>query len=230
MIRTFLFLLLSMPILTFSQIAPEINGTIDELNFSLNKSRDIIAEEVDGSPYLNEAFVPAKISNITKTQLIRFNVVENRIEVQVDDEKIKYLSLTQNYLIKLMDASQKEYVTASYIDEDGKTSTTFFEKIYADDKFRLYKKEGIKYIPRKKAASSYEQDVPARLHRLKDDYYTTDFLNSTQKLIKVPEKKKNLAGFFGNKSKEIGKLMKKEKLKLDKGEDLISILKIYFQD
>ncbi len=80
-------LLLSLLSLSLSgQIHQDRNGDIDELVFYIS-TVNTEYDKAEGSRYLNATFVPARINGLTETQFIRFNVVENTIELKKNDGK-----------------------------------------------------------------------------------------------------------------------------------------------
>lgn len=212
-----------------AQLQQVNNGSIDDLVFFVSTNTKIYDKEAKGSRYLNEEFIPARINTIKEVQLIRFNAVENTIELKDSKDKILILSKSYDYSIKLLDGSNKLYETHSYIDEDGAKAISFFEKIYTTEKYALYLKERIIYKPGKKATSSYEQDLPGKFKKGNTIFYVTDLNPKNTGLIAVSKKKKTLSVLFQKQAKTIDKFIKKEGLKMDKKEDIISILNFYFE-
>ncbi|MGB5819464.1 MAG: hypothetical protein WBG90_08245 [Saonia sp.] len=210
-----------------AQIQQINNGSFNELIFFVGISNPEY-DNAEGSRYLDKEFVLAKINDIKKAQLIRFNVVENSIEVMKEGGKIMYLSQSHPYTIKLLGGSNKVYETKPYIDDNGAKNTSFFEKVHVDERYTLYRKERIKYVPKKIAKSSYDQDVPAKFVNVNDHFYMTDFKSKSSELIEIPRKKKSFLNFFKDSSNKLDKFVKKEKLKFENTDDLIKILDFYF--
>ena len=74
------------------------NGANTELYFN----RAVMAptyNEVIGSPYLYEDFLPAKVNNIPNTHFIRFNVFDNNIEYKGQDNIIYAMAKSYDYVI-----------------------------------------------------------------------------------------------------------------------------------
>lgn len=201
-----------------------------ELTFYVKSNNTLYDDEAKGSRYLNEKFVPAKINAVKETQLVRFNVVENTIEIKGENDAILTLSKSYAYSIALLDGSNTTYETHSYITQDGKKEVSFFEKIYTTELYALYLKERIIYNPGKKAKSSYEQDTPGKFLKGNTIFYVADLTSKKEGLLTIPKKKKNLSSIFFDQTKSVEKFIKKEKLKLDKKEDLIEIMNFYFNE
>ncbi|MFS4493860.1 hypothetical protein [Maribacter sp. 2308TA10-17] len=211
-----------------AQIQQTNNGSLNELVYYVGTNTKKYDDEAEGLRYLTEQFTPATINGITETQLVRFNVVENTIEIKDENNKVLTLSQSYDYTVKLLDGSNKTYETHSFIDENGNKSITFFEKLYGNENFRLYLKERIIYIPAKKSTSSYEQDVPGKFKKGNTIFHITDFISNSSILIEVPKKGKKLAILFKDQAKYMEKFIKHEKLKTDQKEDLIKIFNSYF--
>ena len=212
----------------YAQIQQVNNGHFDELVFYVGTNTAEYDDEAEGSPYLNEKFIPARINGIEETQFVRFNAVENTIELK-DEDKVLTLSKSYDYVIQLLDSSEKRYETHSFINEDGTTGSSYFEKLHSSDKFALFLKERIIYTPSKKAKSSYEQDVPGKFKKGNTIFYVTDLGLTNDSLLEIPKKKKTLSSLFKGKSKSVEKFIKKEKLKMNKKEDIIAILNFFFR-
>ncbi|MEL6917237.1 MAG: hypothetical protein AAFO99_05845 [Bacteroidota bacterium] len=185
-------------------------------------------DNAEGSRYLNEEFVLAKINSISKVQPVRFNLIENSIEIRKEDGTIMSLSQSYDYTIKLVDGSKKEYETKRFKNENGDIKTSFFEKIHATENYALYFKERIRYIPKKPAKSSYDQEVPAKFVKGISKFYMAFSKSESQELIEIPRRKKDFLKTFMDKDGTMEKFLKKEKLKFDKKEDLVKLLDFYF--
>jgi len=224
-----IFFLLFVNITANAQIQQVNNGRLDELVFYVGTNTIEYDKEAEGSPYLHEAFIPAKINGIEKTQFVRFNAVEGTIELK-DNDQILTLSPSYNYTIKLLDGSNKTYETYSFTNYGSITTTSFFEKLYTSEKFSLFLKERIIYSPPKKAKSSYDQDVPGKFKKGNTIFYVTDLDGNSDALFEISKKKKNRSNLFKDQSKLVENFIKKEALKMNKKEDLIALLNFYFKN
>ncbi|MEX0291330.1 MAG: hypothetical protein AB3N14_19660 [Flavobacteriaceae bacterium] len=211
-----------------AQIQNVQNQTLQDLQYYVRTNNPAYAA-AEGSRYLQDDFVPAKINGILKTQLVRFNVPDNVVEVKKIDGEIMALSFSEGYIIRLQDGSGKIYETQSVINEDDKKETTFLELKYQDDNFKLYLKENINFTAAKKARSGYEPAKPAKFTKGVNTYYVLGVPSGSKAIIALPKKKKNFYQFFGKHAKTIEKKAKSEKLSLKNGEDITGILKAYFE-
>jgi len=220
-------LLLLIPLLSLGQLQNfGRHASLNELSFvadKLNKAYD----EADGSRYINTEFVLAKINNINELKLVRFNVVENTIEVKQNDDRIMTLSNAYSYVVRLADGTEKVYETLPYTAEKNKTKTTFFEVVYTNEFYGLYRKENIKFIPKKTVRSGFETPENAQFIKRKPDFYMADFRTRSEELVQLPRKRKLLNKVFKEHYKVIDQFVKKEGLDLGKENDLIKMLNFY---
>lgn len=212
----------------FAQIQNQQLNRLSDLEFYVRTNNPSYST-AEGSRYLNEAFLPAKINGIQKTQLLRFNVPDNIVEVKNSKNEIMALSFKKGYTIKILDGLFKVYETHEYLDKDGKKQTTFFEKLYEEGNFKLYLKENIKFIPAKKAKSGYEPAKPATFSKENDTFYTSGFNSDGELLTSLPKKRKQLIPLFGEHAQAMEKKIKSEKLNLKEKEDLTTLFKAYLK-
>ncbi|WP_312075210.1 hypothetical protein [Chryseobacterium sp.] len=156
--------------------------------------------DFDGSPYLEDKFLPSKIEGEDGTHLLRYNIYNDEIVLRKDDEYFKvpkegleYFNIDNKYNIVLIDG--KYYVQVSDI----------------VNKYSVLKKESVRFIDAKPSENSYDQARKARFVKNRPDYFLYDRNNG--KLI--PFKKNDLEIAFSDKKDLIGKISKKNKLKSD---------------
>lgn len=216
------FLLLNLTI--YGQI--ELRGNLGDVYYSADLYKTKY-NSPGGSPYLNENFTPAKINDISITKLVRFDAFESRVEIMVDDNKVVILPDSEPYTITLLDGSDKVFITKGYIDEKGIAKTSFFELIANNENYRLYLKEEIKFEKAVKE-QGYQEGKPAMFKKQKETYYISDIKGHSDQLLKIPYKSKNFLELFPDHSKKLKTFIKENKLKIDKGDDLIEIFEFYF--
>ena len=203
------------------------NGPNTELYFT-RAVKAPTYNEVIGSPYLYDKFVPAKVNEIEITHFIRFNVFDNSIEYKGDNDKVYSMTKSYDYIIKLMDGSNKIYETHDFEKAKKEIGNTFFERIYVDEKFALYLKEMIEYTPEKLARNSFETNKPAKFIKTKGDYYFQNLYSDTPVLLKLPKREKQFLKMFNDQATLVKDFIKKEGLHIEKGKDLIRVLRFYF--
>ena len=211
----------------YSQLQQPNNSSLQDLAFFIDVNNKKYAN-AEGSKYIFEEFKLAKIEGLEGSHLVRFDPVDNIIQLKKEENKILSLSKKYQYKINLLDGSGN-YETHQYINPDGKIENTFFEKRYTSSQFSLFKKHRIKFQPSKPAKSSYEPETSARFIKLDDFYYLMDQTDNPGHLVEIPKKKKALLNFFGKKSGEVSKFIKMQKLNTDSEKDLIKIIDYYFR-
>ena len=203
------------------------NGATTELFFN-KPIGSTTYDEVIGNPYLYEHFVQAEINGLKKTYFVRFNLDNNNIEFKDKDGVTMILNKSFDYSIHLLDGSNKEFETHSYVDDKGTTVKTFFEKAHVNKKYGLYIKAHVVYTPVKIAKNSFEQNKPGKFTKVKGSFYYKDLTKENTTLIEIPKREKLFLKQFGEQSNKLKMFTKKEKLKVDNKTDLVRILNYYF--
>ncbi len=183
-------------------------------------------DKAEGSPYSNESFIPVKLDYLDKTQLLRFNLVDDIIELKSKSGKNLVIDLQKDFKIELLDGSKKCYYTGSYSDESIE-KRSFFELVKETESFRLFKKERKKFIEKPKV-EAYQDEKYARFIAVNDLFYISDFKSNSSQLLALPRKKKRFVAFFEEKGKLVEKFIKTEKLDIKEQADLIQIMDFLF--
>lgn len=182
-----------------------------------------VNEKAEGSRYITEGFSPAIINNSAITYAVRYNAVDDLMELRDENSKILIIDKNKEYIIKFNDGSNKLYQTVTY--KDGKRG--FAISIWVDEnKNGLFIKEKIKFSPEKPKIGYDLANNPAKYARVKDAFYMRDGENSPLKELSS-NKKKFLTAFKG-KEKKVQNFIKKENLKINNKEDLMKIMLFYF--
>ncbi len=92
---------------------------------------------IEGSPYLQDDFLPATINDLNKTQFVRFNAVDYEVEAKTS-KGIMRLDLKKEYTITMLDGSDKKYVVGSFMNEEENIKRTFFEVLDSIGSRTLY--------------------------------------------------------------------------------------------
>lgn len=160
-------------------------------------SFDLRSKELVGSIYINEDFLPAKLSNSQDQYLIRYNAYQDEMEVEKNG-KSYHLSKNLNYSINF-EGINKTYQVYNYL---GKKETIpgFFVVLYNGDNISLLIKEKIKFYEEVKSKTGYDKYKPPTLKRVNDEFYI-GYKNSSAK--ELPSKKKDILSLFASKANEI---------------------------
>jgi hypothetical protein len=211
--------LLFLSIAIYSQ-QKNIENVLDN-NYTVVPTFDVRSNGLLGSSYINEQFLAVKLVNTDKTYLMRYNAYKDEMEFEKDG-KLFYLTKVYDFSITF-EGSNKVYQVFSYQEIKG-TKDGYFVALSKGDKVSLLLQEKIKYFDGVKARSSYTEDKPASLKRIKDKLYI-GYKNNTAS--ELPNRKKDLLKLFSSKSTEIEAYAKKNNLGFKNTEDLIEIFKYY---
>lgn len=213
--------LLFLPISIFSQEVLEIKGNIVEIGIFTEVQNDGLSN-IEGTPYLNNEFVPAKINDFKKTQLIRINSLNQIFEVKTTHDKTIMLDLKYDYKIQLLDGSNRIYHSAYYFNASSKIKS-FFEVLKKTNQYVLYQQEQKKYV-KAQEEGSYQKKLPARIVDQEPRYFISDFKDKSENIIELPHKRKAFLRFFKNHKQKIDMYLKKNKLNHKKASDLIAFI------
>ncbi|WP_179353106.1 hypothetical protein [Winogradskyella vidalii] len=178
---------------------------------------------VQGSPYLEEEFLPAKIQigDESKVYGVRYNAYDDIIELKNEsDETIGLNESISNVSIAFL-KNNKLYRPYKYINPDNDTVNNKKGYFVVEDdtgEKPLLLKEKVVFIEAKEPKSGYDDVKPAKFKRMNDEFYT---LNNEGVAVNLPKNKKKLAKIFPNNSKKILNFIKSNKIKTSKREDLI---------
>lgn len=181
---------------------------------------------IEGSPYLQDDFLPATINDLNKTQFVRFNAVDYEVEAKTS-KGIMRLDLKKEYTITMLDGSDKKYEIGSFMDEEENIKRTFFEVLDSIGSRTLYKRKRKKFI-RKQKKQAYQDDKRDKFVVVNNAYYLLNLNTHDNNFIEIPRKKKKFYNFFANHSKQVAQFVKKDKLDISNEDDLVRILAYYF--
>ncbi len=178
----------------------------------------------EGSPYLYPEFVPARIDAIAKTQLIRFDAFQGRVELMADAGRNLVLPADRSFEIRLLDGSDRLFRTHSYTGPKGEEKNSFFEVLAETDQYVLYKREDVAFRKEKKA-EGYSPYRPARFEATGPVFYLMD---QEGNLRELPTRNKDFIRFF-EKEDQVREYLKANRPDLESAEDLRAFLRVYYQ-
>jgi len=207
----------------FSQKGNSINNAISDISDVFRYQKNMEYEDYDGSPYLNHHFFLGTINNTNENKIysfqLRYNIYEDKMEIQKDDESIVNLAKEDYFNVLILG---EKFVLTTY-EINGEKNVGYLELLFDKNNLILYRKHTRTLISAKKAKSSYEEDKPAKFVTSESFYFKSKDNNT----ILLSKKKKDFLKSFESKSTEIASFMKENKLKNSKKEDLIKILTYY---
>lgn len=226
LLNLFLFILVTS---LSAQVVQVNNNTLEIGTLQLEEVNKGLDKNVEGSPYISDTFIPAKINAIKKTHFVRLNAIHSTLEVKIATNKIVVLNTKNNFDIQLLDGSRRRYTSVNCTNENGKMVNAILEVISENAKYSLYKKEQKKFIKAKKGGA-YTDKESSRYVIAPSIYYLSAIKKGTIKVIEIPSKKKKFFALFDENSEKLNRFVKQEKLSISKSEDLIKILNFHFEN
>lgn len=188
-------------------------------------SRGKISQKVPaktmGSPYLNKTFFPAKVGNVTKVALMRYDAYNDEFEFINAKNDTLVLNKTETFNNITFSHSKIKYQLVDYTNKKGDPINGYLINLHENNVFTLYKKQTITYTKEQVAERPFEPSSPAKFESGKDIF----FLKNKDKGIEVfPSNKKGLLKLFPEKKIELEAFIKKEDIDFDKEADMIKVI------
>lgn len=171
--------------------------------------------DVQGTKYLNENFILAKIDDYVKDFPLRYNAFDNEFEYKENIASIIKLDKIYN---KITFVTGQTFILIPYKDLNNNTKQEYIELVHASGNI-LFKTNKIKYIEAKEPVNGYDSAKPAKYLPAESSY----ILKYKDQYFEIPKKAKELENLFPEKSNELKSFIKSNKLKLDKEESLIKL-------
>ncbi|WP_319229399.1 hypothetical protein [Draconibacterium orientale] len=189
-----------------------------------NKPSPTIAQyKIEGSPYLDDAFVNGTIYTTAKTQVpdvpLRYNIYNDNLEFKTSDGTI--LELAHPETVERAKLGETEMIFTNYLTTTNSTRKGFF-KLLAEGDLTLLAKPDIFYQEAKEEAA-YKEAQPPKFIPKPDEYYMQ---KPGAPAIKI-RKSKDMDELIDQHQKEIDVYIKKNKIKFKNAEDLTQLVQYY---
>lgn len=184
----------------------------------------VLNESVEGSPYINEEYLPAKISAAEgNTFYVRYNALRDEFEVKGQNNTAYALNRYRRDIVVEVVPLNKKYQVFGYMDENLNENFGYFVFLSDSEKDAvILKKERITFIGEKLAVTSYDTPRSARYKRWSDKFYIK---TKDSKLVKeLPRGKRAIAKLFPKQKDVIFNYMKENKIKTSREEDLVQLM------
>jgi len=220
--RIFTFIGIIISVITNAQIeVHKIDLTSSGALFRNPDFNKLELKKIEGSPYLNKDFVLAEISGVPQKILVRYNILNDLIEVQFDNKQNYNLTKEEPYsTISPINQSNKIKLLR-YINKEGEIFG-YLTEIYVSDKLVVYRKDQVKLQKAKEAISTYHEASPAKFIKLNPEFYWNLHNN---KITLIPKNKKSLIELFPNKKENITNFIKENKIDFDDEKGIIELSK-----
>lgn len=171
---------------------------------------------VKGTVFIDEKFMPAKLSDSDTPVLVRYNAVDDEFE---ENNSLKQttgtLPKTDGQIITFT-GSGKAYTLQQYKTDDNEVIDGYLNVI-SNGKVKIYKRERIFLQEGKQSKNSYQSAKAPEYKRASDEFYVL-LPGSTQ--ANFFDGKKDFAKLIPGKEKEVLDYIKTNKLDLEKDADL----------
>jgi signal peptidase I len=209
-----------------AQIGPSYEASIAEIRNAkfIEKiaygERKLTYADIEGSPYYNADFLPARFGNSSVVLPIRYDSFKGTIEIskngdvyEVPNENIVKDSPLSKFTF------EKSHEILILVDTHDDLSGYFFELVAG--KNQLLKKIIVEFKPEVPAPNHLISGIPARFEKQTPNY----FIKTDKDFIKIPKNGEDfLSRYFPENKDEINDFIKKNKIKLRKEADLIKLV------
>jgi len=173
---------------------------------------------VKGTPYLTDFFVPVTIYPDDDLFFVKYNAVDDEMEVKLSATKTIILDNSFKKYTIIFNESKEKFVT---LNEVGKNKPSYFIELKKTDNVSLYKKKTKDFIQATKATDNYSKDKPARFSKIEEIFYVQ--LIPEGSVQEISKKKKTFLKLFQNNQDDIKNYIGKNKIKLNKEDDLVKL-------
>jgi hypothetical protein len=174
------------------------------------------SDPAQGSMYINDKYLPAKINGQEKVLMLRYNAYQDSFEENnPQEEYINGLPKTPNSVIKFV-GTNKTYAMTDFKDKDGLLSNGYLIVLCDTPKVKIYKREHITFVKETHPQNSYQSYKPARYSRGSDEFYIS--INGQPAILF--DDKKDIISLMPERKKEINEYFKQNKLELESTENV----------
>lgn len=186
---------------------------------SVRASRD--KKFADGSPYVNAAFLPAKVNDIIGNAPMRYNGYNDSFEFISTKKDTLVLDKKEEFNNITFLSPSRNYQLVDYFDAKGNKIYGYLIKVREKNDFILYKRQRVHFTEAKQASSSYDTDKPAKFSPMKDTYFLK---NQADGIIELPTNKKGIVKLLAAKKPDLEAFIKQNNIDVDEEQDLIKLI------
>ncbi len=213
------------------QVQDITNSSFDQFVYEIKRDNKLNPGS-EGSGFIYEDFVQASVNNSSKLKMVRFNLVDDKIEVRVNEEEVLQLLKNEKFEVRIMNGSNRIFRTFSFCKKKSKCKprNSFFEELYLSDDFSIYFKEKVTYYRAKTNLTGYDEREPAKFVPAKGKYYITNFISRTGELFEIPDNEEKFLEMFDEKHVEaMSSFITSNNFDIENSADLVIVFTNYFQ-
>ncbi|MDF0715080.1 hypothetical protein PY092_02870 [Muricauda sp. 334s03] len=210
----FFFLVVAiLPLAVVAQnITPDVVRTVD-VNLQVQKNRGEVYDTyvgVDGSPYMNDDFMPAMLYPDEKLYLARYNAKDDEIEVQLAEDKILVLDNSRRDYKMVFRDSDLTYTT---LYNQGEKMSGFYVEVVTTDRISVYKKQTKRFVEGREAVDNFSKNKDAYFTEASETFYIQ--MKEDGPIQEMPTKRKKFSKLFDSKEDEIDDYIKDNDIDLE---------------
>lgn len=194
-------------------ITPDVVRTTD-VNLQVQKNRGEVYNtlvDVDGTPYMNDDFLPAMLYPDEKLYLARYNAAYDEIEVQLAEDKILVLDNARRDYTMVFQDSDLTYTT---LYNQGEKMPGYYVELASMDNISVYKKQTKRFVEGRKATDNFSKNQNAYFTDVSEAFFIR--LKEDGPIEEMPTKRKKFAKLFGPKEDAIDDYIKDNDIDLEK--------------
>ncbi|MFD2567208.1 hypothetical protein [Pseudotenacibaculum haliotis] len=205
---------------SFNQITIRNSALFENVRDGQNSVNGKFYESITGdSPYINNAFFPAKVNNYKEFTTARYDAFKDLIVVKINDSKGLYLEKRLGNKVRFMTTNEVYQV---FYDEEEKAG--FFKVLETTSKYAMLIKQQVQLKGGEKPRNSYDKYVDPFFKRVKDKLYIS---LDNKNAVKAPTSKKKFFKLFTDDANAIRSFVNKNKLNIKSQKDILKILNYY---
>jgi hypothetical protein len=198
-------------------VSAQVRQAVSDSDGRSLTARREASQAATGSMFVNDKYMPAKISGSQNTMLLRYNAYSDYFEFSnPQTQEVKSLPKDPNTDITFI-AEDKKYVLADYVKEDGTSNNGYVIIVTDSPKVKIYKRERVTMTEEFFPQNSYQTYKPANYKRVDDEFY----IKLGDKEATYFSNKKELAKLIPGKNKEVLEFIKKNGIDVEKEGDLV---------
>lgn len=204
--------------LSFAATAQVNTATMQSDGSQIRESKGT-SQPATGSMYFNERYMPAQVTGYDNNIMVRYNAYSDYFEIK-NDQSDQVQNLPKNPEVEVTLVSTKStYKVFEYKNEKGETNYGYLNVISEGPKVSFYKRESVTLQPEFFPSNSYQSYKAANYKKADDEYY----IKINDEIVYLPSKSKHFAKMMDNNDKEVKTFIKKNKIDLEKEQDLVKL-------
>ncbi len=181
-----------------------------------------VRSDIEGSEYLNENFLDGEILTMNSEHFkdipMRYNAFLDNVEVRLPNGTICNL-IDPDKIFQIL-LNKQVLVYTDYVSPEGKKSGFLF--VLYDGASKLYRRY-YKIFNEGRATNGITPEIPPKIADKPMEYY----IKAKDGAIHICNSKKDLLSVMNNGTSEIENYLKKEKIRLNREDDLIKVVSYY---